>query len=330
MIPPSAVSPNGPIPSPRPAVPHPDLRRKAHARLLERIDPARARHKPLSLIRQDARRLLETYLDQEITLGSKADRDRLIEDVLASALAVGVLEEHFRDETVKEVMVVSATTVLYRKGGAWHPSSVRYRDADQVRAVLAWYAEIGEPVVAGPMTGGLDVRLPFGFRLVAVLPPAILDHPPPFLLVRLDPAEFVATPATALTRSGRIPVTSRVLPTPTPPSAAVPAPSPRATQAIPVPARDVPKPSRVKPRTDFAEPDPAPPDPFARLRQRVGELIVMKFAGAGIYDLNQIPVPELRRIVVAAVIDMSESEKLTMDDLTRERVALEILAGMNR
>lgn len=56
----------------------------------------------------------------------------------------------------------------------------------------------------------------------------------------------------------------------------------------------------------------------------------MKFAAAGVYDINQFPIAELRKIVHANVVEFCTAERLGFDDKFHERLALEILAGMNR
>ena len=71
-------------------------------------------------------------------------------------------------------------------------------------------------------------------------------------------------------------------------------------------------------------------DPFAKIRQRVTERIIMKFASAGVYDLNQIPLPELHRIVLAQVAEFCGGDKNGFDEATYDRLSLEILSGMNR
>src|SRR5436305_14027766 len=77
-----------------------DVRRRAHARLAEKIDPVRCRHKPLSILRAEARRIVETLLDSDAPSLSGAERERLIEDVLAESIGLGPLEELFRADRV--------------------------------------------------------------------------------------------------------------------------------------------------------------------------------------------------------------------------------------
>jgi hypothetical protein len=82
--------------------------------------------------------------------------------------------------------------------------------------------------------------------------------------------------------------------------------------------------------TPSTPPQAGPPDPLARVRQRVTERIITKLAAAGMYDLNLIPLPELRRIVLAHVAEVCQVDRVAADDTVQERLTLEILSGMNR
>jgi hypothetical protein len=285
----------------------PELRRKAHARLAERIDPARVRHKPLSLLRQEARRVLEQFLDAECLIPGRAERDRLTEDLLAEAVGCGPLEELFRDEAVREILILTPTQVICRRNDDWLPTSVRFRDAEQYRAVLTRYAEIGESCVPGSSaTGGFDVRLGNGFHVLAIVPPSVMEQTPLALFVR---------GAAARPSSGSVIISAPQAA----PSGVMPVPSGRRSGIHTAPPRET---------TDS---DTLPViDPAARLRQRLTERIIRKFAAAGVYDLNQIPLPELRKIVLAQVQEFCHAERLGHDNARQEMLALEILAGMTR
>ncbi|HET6573315.1 MAG TPA: hypothetical protein VFG68_06925 [Fimbriiglobus sp.] len=275
-----------------PPDPHQVVRRKAHARLAPLADPARARHKPLSLLRMEARRALEQFLVAECPTLPRAELTQLAEEVLAEAPGLGPLDDLFRDPAVREVMVLAPGQVVVRKGDDWTPTSVRFRDAGHLRRLLARYAEAGEPV-APPAAGAFDVWLGNGFRAVAVLPPEVLDLPPTAVFVRGAP------------------------PAAPPPAVSQPTPRPAAEEAPTV---------RVPPPAER----PAPPDPYAPVRQQVTRKIVSRLAAAGVHDLTRIPVPELRKIVLAYVEEVCETERLWSDAAFRDRLALEILVMIKR
>ena len=329
-----------------------DPRKKAHARLAERIDLTRNRHKPLSILRAEGKRALEQFYDQEGTALTRSDRDRLIEDVLAESVGFGPLEEAFRDEAVKEILVVNAATVLGRKGDGWLPVGGRFRDEEQLRGVLARWAEVGDAYVPGcPGSGGFDVRLANGFRAVATLPPAVLEVPPQVWLARAAPG--APPPATSASLSGGSAVSPMsgvhrgVLTTPMPRGSGVlPYTPPRPTLGT-VPAPDNPDSGVISldsltaaPTYSGANPAPRGPgstiahgsvvtDPLAKLRQRVTEKIIGKFAAAGMYDLNALPIAELGRIILAQVTEVIALERLGYDETTAKCLTTEILASIN-
>ena len=315
--------PSGRFPIPIPVV---DIRKKAHARIAEKIDLVRARHKPLSLLRQEAKRVLEQFLDAECSTLTRSDRDVLVDDVMAEGFGFGPLEELFRDESIKEILVLAPTQIIVRKGEGWQPASARLRDAEQLRAVLTRYAETGEAVLAGPTVGGLDVKLANGFRAIAVVPPEVMQVCPQLLLVRMSPT------AAPVANAGSGTIQFNQLASARSGSGSGAISGPRSGNLGPPLQARTPTPTILAdaPRTPSPSGTVPPPDPFARIRQKMAERIIMKFASAGIYDIYEIPQPELRKIVHATVAEVCLMDKLGYDEAFQERLGLEILAGMSR
>ncbi len=310
-----------PSPNPRLGAPSPvEMLRRAHTRLAERFDPTKTRHKPLSILRQEARRLLDQYFEAEWQTLAKPDRDKLIEDILSEAPGFGPLEELFRDDATKEIMVIAATQVIAKKGEGWLPTSVRFRDAGQLRSYLTRLSETGEALVPTPAVGGFDVRLANGFRVLALLPPEVLDQSPLGLFVRGEPLPMPPEASSVMMSTLR-----RNPPSGTMKSPLLVSPAPSANGTVAVPSA----------RTSGVV--PAPParpsevaDPLLRLQQRVTERIIAKCAAAGVYDLSVIPSGELQRVIHAHVLEISMQDRVPIDDVTKDRMGLEILAKMNR
>ena len=308
-----------PVPAPRVGSAT-DSRRKAHAKLTERVDPNRSRHKPLSILRAEARRAVEAFLDAE-ALVPHAQREAFVEDILAESVGFGPLEELFRDDAVREILVLAPHMVLALRNADWTPTSARFRDLDQWRGVVARWGDAAEALVPEfPTARAFDVRLANGFRAVGVIPPLVMELSPQVSLTR-----GAATPQPQ-------PGSGPVRPFPNMGSGGQ---SRSGTIARP-PVRSVQPPSTITiaPPVHTPVPEvplvPAAPDSHAKLRQRVAERIVLKFAAAGVYDLNQIPLVELRRIVAAHVSEFCQQERIGLDDSAVDRLAIEILAGMNR
>ncbi len=352
-----------------------DLRKRAQARLAEKVDPSRNRGKPLSLLRQEGKRTLEQFFESEAPALQKPERDKIIEELLADAIGFGPMEELFRDADVKEVLVLAPNVVIIKKNESWLPSPVRFRDAAHMRAVLQKMADIGDQLVPNPSTSsGFDVKLSNGFRAVAILPPDIMEQQPVGLFVRGAGSGSGASPAITTpppVPAARVPSTSGLIATPAPRATAGSgtAAGPRSGVG-PIPGVPAGSNSGVTSgrgqsatgsagggfagqgsgiiqagqRPVVATGSGSGPltgsgpvsgttlgaDLHAKVRQKVTERIIMKLANAGVYDLNVIPLPELRKIAMAYVKEFIDAEKIALDDPTIERLANEILAGMNR
>ena len=349
-----------------------DLPRKAQIRLTERIDLIRNKHKPLSILRAEAKRVLDQFLDQEGTAASlsRSDRDRIVEDLIASSTGFGPLEEVFRDEATKEILILNSSQVIGRRNDNWSPTSARFRDDDQVRVVLQNWANLGESYVPGPQAvGGYDLRLPNGFRVLAVLPPIVMTMVPQVLLIRGAPPVTAAVVASAGIGMGgsavagmsgiyRPPGMSGISATPAP-RQGIPAATSTAGQGADKPESGVitlgaPQTRGNGPNSSVGSFSAAShsstslagslssaslagsmsstsmTDPSVRIRQKVTQRIITKLAAAGVYDLNVIPQPELHRVILSQVMEYCIQEKLNGDDAMYNRLTLEILAGMNR
>jgi hypothetical protein len=323
-----------------------DLPRRAHALLAERFPAHRVKHKPLSILRQEARRALEQFLDAQVP---RPERDRLIEEVLGEAAGFGPLEELFRDEAVKEVMLLAAAQVIAKKDCGWVPTSVRFRDPAHLRGYVRRLAETGEPLVGGGAAcdGAFDVRLANGFRVVGILPPDVLDQPPLAVFVRGQPAPSSAvlvTPAPVGGGSGggfpTLPAAaSGVANVPLNRPPAAPKPGSVAANAADL-ARPAPVGSKSEPPRPAPLPVPEPAvsefylpasmDPRERLRRRVSERIIRKCAAAGVFDLSAIPSAELQRVILAHVEELNGEEARKLTDQEAQILALEIFTGMRR
>ncbi|MCU0705118.1 MAG: hypothetical protein MUF18_14185 [Fimbriiglobus sp.] len=322
-----------------------DLPRRAHALLAEKFPAHKVRHKPLSILRQEGRRALEQYLDSLVPPPAKPDRDRLIEEVLGEASGFGPLEELFRDETVKEIMLLAAAQVIARKDNGWVPTSVRFRDPAHLRGYVRRLSETGEHLVPGGATGegAFDVRLANGFRVLGVLPPDVLDQPPLAVFVRGQAAPVMATPA-PVASSGPLPMPPSGSGVMTVPISRLPAPPKPGSVGVSVVALTRSEPPAPAPNPEPPRPAPLPVpeapvtelfganhnDPKERLRRRVSERIIRKCAAAGVYDLSDVPAAELQRVILAHVEELNAEQRVKLTEQETQILALEIFTGMRR
>jgi pilus assembly protein CpaF len=327
-----------------------EMRRKACHRLTSTYDPAKNRNKPLSLQRQESRRSLELYLDAEYPTLSKYDRTRLIDDALADAMGLGPLEELFRDETVREILILAPHQVIVRRGENWLPTSNVFRDHEHYRRTINRMIDQSDPVIPGTEAkSGIDVKLGNGFRAIAVVPPAVMDLNPVVSFVR---GVLAANGGTA---SG-----SRSVGSGTPPpsgsgssvfsfppsrgSSVIAAPGSRSTIALGGPKSGLSangpsdsvlsssnlsaSGSTIRTGSDPLTSSAPSNDPYLRIRTKLTQRLISKFAAAGIFDVRRIPKAELGRIVTTMVEEANIEEKLELDDSEIGRLSLEILTAM--
>lgn len=319
---------------------HDSLRKRATARVVERIDLAKSRHKPLSLLRQEAKRIVEQFLDTEAPTLPRPERDQIVEETLADVLGYGPLEELFHDEKTDEFMVLGHDQVIRRDRDHWLPVNTKFRDKDQYRLLLEKVVAQGEPIVSDMQglttasAAAFDVKLLNGFRVVGVLPPAVLDHPPLAVFTRVSRPAKVAAPAAA--KAAPAPLPAR--PAATKPLNQTPLglgkPAPRVAPA--------PPPVRKSNAVDFDLPAGEDVeaeqtamtmrmlDPVEHCRVMILDKLRKKLAAAGVTDVRVIPMNELTRVVAMYVQEFDAEEGLGLEKGDQERLTLEILVAIKR
>lgn len=286
----------------------------------DKIDPGKSRRMPESLLKLTARQQIDQVVETEASRMSKPERDRLADEVFCELFGFGPLEELFRDAAVKEVLVLGPGAVLVRRDTGWVPTNVKFRDPDQLHDTLEKVSTHGDFVGPSLPQSAMDMQLSNGFRVVAVLPPPVLDQPPTILFVRTGtPAAQTQAPFSA----------GSTAPAAAPPVVAAPAPVP----APPPPKPAAPPSSRPEMAPLVGSPlaSPAPGEQsFARHRMRLTERILAKMASMGLYDVTRIDVNELCKVVTAYVREYLEAERVYLGDADQARLIVEILSTLRR
>jgi hypothetical protein len=333
MLPPRPPGPSAVPPAarksgviPHSPVPFETVKQRVLAKLADRMDLNASKRMPPSLLRQNLRQYADQITESEARGFAKPERDRIVDEVLAELLGYGPLEELFADPAVREVMVTGPGAVIARREqGHWLPTSVKFRDETHVRAVLDKVATHADPV--GPVMASVsvfDMRLPNGFRVLAVIPPEALGQPATGVFLREPPAPaqtavpkdgsapLPGLPATGSTSNGTLRTVSGTVPahatTRTPGSGPVSTPPPRSNPSD----------------------SPATNDPLARHRTRILERLLAKFASLKVYDLHRLDAHELEKIIAAYVSEYAEAEKIYLSDTDQGRLTLEILTSLRR
>jgi pilus assembly protein CpaF len=156
----------------------PELKKRIHNRLLERLD---LKHTEMS---EDAAELRKhtSRVCQEIVRGLEKELppwlnpDALVKEIVDEAIALGPLEELVADDEVTEIMVVGWDKVYVERSGKVALSPKQFTDNNQVLAVIRRIlAPIGRRIdETTPMQDG---RLHDGSRVNAIIPPLALTGP---------------------------------------------------------------------------------------------------------------------------------------------------------
>jgi pilus assembly protein CpaF len=162
--------------SPNVVDPYGELKNQVHLQVIGALGPqlfsAGFDQKTLQeRVLADIRRLLS----QESGL-SRADRDRITDEIEADILGHGPLEKLLADDTVSEIMVNGPFDVWVERAGRLYRTDVRFADESHLRRILnKIVAQVGRRVdESSPM---VDARLPDGSRVNAIIPPLALNGP---------------------------------------------------------------------------------------------------------------------------------------------------------
>jgi hypothetical protein len=347
----AAARPSGTIPN-TPVSPFEALKARLVTRLEERMSPAASKRVPSNVMRQGLKAYAEHVVELEARYLSACDRERLVEEGLAELLGYGPLAELFRDPSVREVMVAGPTTVLARRDTAgWVPSSARFANDEHLRECLDKLATHADPV--GQVTASVnlfDLKLPNGFRAVAVIPPDALGRSPTVAFVRMEvniPSLAAEPPATAsgqmlntaTTRGTTCQATPPLpAPAPRPLSGVATAPPPRAPAGVPaVASPSKPTPSgraSVSRMTPPSRPSPLEftpsRDKLTVYRKLITERLFTHLAQHGLYDSTRIETDRLSTIVSTFISDYAERELIPLSDDDRSKLLQAILKSMGR
>ena len=150
------------------------LKAELHERLVGGLNLSVMRTVDPERLREEVRRASEDLCTSHSSLLSRADRERLIEDLVYEMLGLGPLEPLMADPTVSDILINGPYTVYVERRGKLERTDVRFRDLDHLLGIVQRIVgRVGRRIdEASPM---VDARLPDGSRLNAILRPLALD-----------------------------------------------------------------------------------------------------------------------------------------------------------
>jgi pilus assembly protein CpaF len=152
-----------------------DLKSRVQNKLIAELDPSMDVTQTEE-VRGNIEELFDAVLSEEGIILSRAERQRLFEQIVAEILGFGPLEPLLKEESITEIMVNGPKHVYVERNGKIERVAINFEDADHVMRIIdRIVAPLGRRVdESSPM---VDARLPDGSRVNAVIPPISLVGP---------------------------------------------------------------------------------------------------------------------------------------------------------
>ncbi|HEX9016385.1 MAG TPA: CpaF family protein [Chloroflexota bacterium] len=152
-----------------------DLKIRVQNKVIAELDP-KSDLNDETRVRQSIQSLFDQVLEQEGTVLTRIERQRLFEDVYADIRGFGPIEPLLQDPTISEVMVNGPKNVYVEQRGKLRRTDVAFDDDEHVlRIIDRIVAPLGRHIdESSPM---VDARLPDGSRVNAIIQPLALTGP---------------------------------------------------------------------------------------------------------------------------------------------------------
>ena len=153
-----------------------NIKRRIHGKLVDKLDLTRVGELEGDVLRREIRLVVEHLCNTEDTYLNRAERDRLIEEVLDETFGLGPLEMLLKEPTISEIMVNGPKNVYIERCGTLEKAPIQFRDDKHLMQIIdRIVSRVGRRVdEVCPMA---DARLPDGSRVNAIIPPLALDGP---------------------------------------------------------------------------------------------------------------------------------------------------------
>src|SRR5919204_2976397 len=150
------------------------LKRRIHTKLVDKLDLSRVGELEGDVLRREIRLVVEHLCDTEDTLLNRAERERLIEEVLDETFGLGPLEFLLKDHTISDILINGPKNIYVERRGKMERTPVEFRDnAHLLQIIDRIVSKVGRRVdEVCPM---VDARLTDGSRVNAIIPPLALD-----------------------------------------------------------------------------------------------------------------------------------------------------------
>jgi pilus assembly protein CpaF len=155
----------------------PDLR-QLRGRLLQRVisELDSGLQQDAGRIRRQIEEIFSVALDGEEIPLPRAERNRLLDAVIADITSFGPIDPLLQDDSITEIMVNGPDLVYIERDGRLYETDVKFDNDDHVKRIIdRIISPLGRRCdESSPM---VDARLPDGSRVNAIIPPLTLTGP---------------------------------------------------------------------------------------------------------------------------------------------------------
>jgi pilus assembly protein CpaF len=122
----------------------------------------------------EVRRAADDLCQRSSSLLNRAERERLVNEVLDETFGLGPLEPLMNDPSINDILINGPKTVYVERNGQLELTSISFNDENHLRHIVQRVVgQAGRHVdETSPM---VDSRLPDGSRINAIIPPLALD-----------------------------------------------------------------------------------------------------------------------------------------------------------
>ncbi|MFN9602051.1 MAG: CpaF family protein [Planctomycetota bacterium] len=151
-----------------------NTKRRIHQRLVDKLDLSRVGDLKGESFRREIRMVVEHLCDSDNTYLNRAERDRLVEEVLDETLGLGPLEMLLKDASISDILINGPKSIYVERRGRLEKTEVEFRDNKHLMQIIdRIVSRVGRRVdETCPM---VDARLEDGSRVNAIIPPLALD-----------------------------------------------------------------------------------------------------------------------------------------------------------
>jgi pilus assembly protein CpaF len=151
------------------------LKERVKRKLISELDPS-VDSNEIDEVRHRLKSLFDQIIEAENLVLTRAEKERLFEELAADVIGFGPIEPLLNDPSVSEVMVNGPRKVYFERKGRLQLSEVQFDDDEHVRRIIdRIVSPLGRHVdEASPI---VDARLPDGSRVNVVIPPISLVGP---------------------------------------------------------------------------------------------------------------------------------------------------------